>query len=227
MRRCSLFLLLAFALSNAGFAQSSSAFPPAAGRTSASLPPLTVEKPAQPVVRRAEPVNRSVEAVPIPGSAGAVFRPGDTIELRMTGMPLEDSNMYNGTYTLGGDGLINVPLAGQVRAAGLTQGQLEKAIEKRLVDEKIFRWPTATINVPNQARFVTVGGNVRGPSRLVWSPDLTLLAAISACGGVGDFGGDKVNLIRNGGVTTLSIKKLKRNPVDDPKLLPGDQVDLL
>jgi polysaccharide export outer membrane protein len=227
MRRCSLFLLLAFALSNAGFAQSSSAFQPAAGRTSASLPPLTVEKPAQPVVRRAEAVNRSVEAAPIPGSAGAVFRPGDTIELRMTGMPLEDSNMYNGTYTLGGDGLINVPLAGQVRAAGLTQGQLEKAIEKRLVDEKIFRWPTATINVPNQARFVTVGGNVRGPSRLVWSPDLTLLAAISACGGVGDFGGDKVNLIRNGGVTTLSIKKLKRNPVDDPKLLPGDQVDLL
>jgi len=159
-------------------------------------------------------------------SAGAAFRPGDSFQLRMTGMPAEDALMYALDFTIGGDGYVNIPLGGQVRAAGLTQSQLEKAIERKLVDEKIFRWPTATINVPNQVRFVTVGGSVRQPNRLPWSSDLTLLSALSAVGGPGDFGGDKVNLIRNGEVTQYSIKKLKKKPVDDPRLLPGDQVDL-
>jgi protein involved in polysaccharide export with SLBB domain len=42
------------------------------------------------------------------------------------------------------------------------------------VDEKIFRWPTVTINMMNQARTVTIGGNVRGPGRQAWTADLTL-----------------------------------------------------
>lgn len=135
--------------------------------------------------------------------------------------------MYSLTFTIGGDGYVNIPLGGQVRAAGLTQSQVEKAIERRLIEEKIFTHPTATINVPNQVRFVTVGGNVKAPNRLPWAPDLTLLSAISACGGPGDFGGDKVNLIRNGAIERHSLKKLNKNPAEDPKLLPGDRLDLL
>lgn len=192
---------------------------------------VTVEKPVEPTVRRAEAVRRAepvrtAPAAPV-ADPGATLRAGDVFELRMTGMPADDAQMFGGTFTIGSDGFLNIPLAGQVRAAGLTQSQLEKAIERRLVDEKIFRWPTATINVRNEVRFVTVGGNVRAPNRLPWSSDLSLLAALSACGGVGDFGGDKVNLIRNATVTTFSIKRLKRKPIDDPKLLPGDQLDVL
>ena len=78
---------------------------------------------------------------------------------------------------------------------------------------------------PN-ARFVTIGGNVRAPNRLQWSADLTLLSSLSACGGGSDFAGDRINLIRSGQVATYSYKKLKRNPADDPHLNPGDQVDL-
>jgi|GEM_PF-2932379 len=222
-------------------AQSSSQFSGRNGNPNAStLDGITVEKPVDPpvrraeaVTRRAEPVRQAAPAAPAPSpqtsgsGAGAALRPGDAFELRMTGMPADDAQMFGGTFTIGGDGFLNIPLAGQIRAAGLTQSQLEKSIEKRLIEEKIFRWPTATINVRNEARFVTVGGNIRAPNRIPWSQDLSLLAAISACGGVGDFGGDKVNLIRNAEVTTFSIKKLKRKPIDDPKLLPGDQLDVL
>lgn len=234
----SLAVLFGALLMTAG-AQSSSQFSGRNGNANAStLDGITVEKPVDPPVRRAEAVTRRAEPVraaapvapppPSPGSgAGAALRPGDAFELRMTGMPADDAQMFGGTFTIGGDGYLNIPLAGQIRAAGLTQSQLEKAIEKRLIDEKIFRWPTATINVRNEARFVTVGGNIRAPNRIPWSQDLSLLAAISACGGVGDFGGDKVNLIRNAEVVTFSIKKLKRKPIDDPKLLPGDQLDVL
>jgi protein involved in polysaccharide export with SLBB domain len=61
---------------------------------------------------------------------------------------------------------VNIPLAGHVRAVGLTQNQLEKAIEQKLVEAKIFRWPTATINVLPDSRAVTVGGSVRTPTRI-------------------------------------------------------------
>ena len=100
------------------------------------------------------------------GGSGAAFRPGESFLLRMSGMPLEDAASFSGLeFTIGGDGIINIPLGGQIRAAGLTQSQLERAIERRLVEQKIFRWPTATINVPNQARFVTIGGAVRAAHR--------------------------------------------------------------
>jgi polysaccharide export outer membrane protein len=182
-------------------------------------------------VRRAQPVARTAAPVPnvpsLGSGTGATLRVGDTFELRMTGMPAEDASPYAAAFTISGDGFVNIPLGGQVRASGLTQSQLEKAIERRLIDEKIFTNPTAIISIPNQgARYVTVGGNVRAPNRQVWASDLTLLVAVEAAGGAGDFGGDKIELIRNGQKTTYSIKKLKKDPMDDPKLLPGDRLDL-
>ena len=142
-------------------------------------------------------------------------------------MPYEDTLMYNLDFTIGGDGYVNVPLGGQVRAAGLTQSQLEGAIQKRLVEQKVFRWPTATINVPNVSRFVTVGGAVRAPGRQVWSADLTITSAIASAGGKGDFASDKINLIRSGEIRRYSLKKIKSRPAEDERLLPGDQVELL
>jgi polysaccharide export outer membrane protein len=179
------------------------------------MSPINVEKP----------VNTPSGQIPITGS-GATFRPGDMFNLRLTGMPAEYAASYALDFTIGGDGFVNIPLGGQVRAAGLTQSQLERAIERKLIDEKIFRWPTATINVNPGARFVTIGGNVRQPNRLQWTADLTILSAISACGGSGDFAGNRVNLIRSGQVQQYDLRKLKKNPADDPRLNPGDQVDL-
>lgn len=184
---------------------------------------------AEPEVRRAQPVTRSAAPPTAPlarESGNAVFRTGDSFELRMTGMPTEDAQMYSLIFTIGGDGMVNIPLGGQIRAAGLSQSQLEKAIEQRLISEKIFTNPTAIIAVPNQARFVTVGGNVRAPNRQPWSPDLTLLVAIAAGGGGSEWAGDKIDLIRNGQITTYSLKKLNKNPSDDPRLLPGDRLDM-
>lgn len=186
---------------------------------------------ANPEVRRAQPVARSTAAAPSSAASGGstsgvAFRNGDTFELRMTGMPAEDALPYATAFTISGDGMVNIPLGGQVRAAGLTQSQLEKAIERRLIEEKIFTSPTAIISIPNQARYVTVGGNVRSPNRQVWASDLTLLVAVEAAGGPSDFAGDKIDLIRKGAKTQFSLKLLKRDPANDPPLQPGDRLDL-
>jgi protein involved in polysaccharide export with SLBB domain len=109
----------------------------------------------------------------------------------------------------------------------LTQSQLEKAVQTKLIEEKIFRWPTITINVPERSRLITVGGMVRAPQRIFWSADMTLMSALNAAGGPADFAGDKIRLTRNKKPTNFSRKKLVKFPDQDPKLLPGDQIEAL
>ena len=175
-------------------------------------------------VRKAQPL-----APPDRGfNENTTFRPGDSFELSLGAVPAEgDLASFNKLYTVSGEGFVNVPYAGLVRAAGLTQSQLEKSIQNRLIEEKIFRWPTITINVPERARLITVGGQVRAPTRTYWSADLTLMSAINAAGGPADFAGSKIRLTRNQKSLIFNRKELIRNPEKDPKLLPGDQIEHL
>jgi len=221
----------------------------------AAIPPVTVTKPGAPRSAPASPLAPEVRTAtrvapasnmpPAPDNArggnqpgtggaplaafpgtGAAFRPGDTFQMRMGGMPYEDAASFPIEYTIGGDGFVNIPLGGQIRAAGLTQSQLERAIERRLVEQKIFRWPTATINVPNVSRFVTVGGAVRGPGRYPWSADMTITSALMSAGGPTEWGGKRIYLTRSGEVRRYDYKKIKARPADDERVLPGDQIEL-
>ena len=82
------------------------------------------------------------------------------------------------------------------------------------------------------ARSVTVGGGVKAPQRLPWSPDLTLKTAIDLCGGLDDFSnGKNVRLIRGGKVQgTFNYKKMSWSDVPAtesemaiaPPLVPAD-----
>jgi protein involved in polysaccharide export with SLBB domain len=145
--------------------------------------------------------------------------------MNVSGIPREEADMSR-QYTIGNDGTVNIALADQIQAAGLTQSQLERAIEARYREKKIFRWPAVSITVQAMSRYVTIGGAVRIPQRYVWAADLSLSAAITAAGGPGDFGGDKVDLIRGGKRTTYSLKNIRRNPGEDPRLMPGDQIEM-
>ena len=189
-----------------------------------SLSPILISA-QEPRVARA--VAARSEAPAALNSSSVILRQNDLFELRLSGMPPDDASQLNGTQTVGSDGQVNILYAGRIQAAGRTPDQLARAIENELKEKKIFRWPVATITLPTAGvRFVTVGGNVRGAQRSPWSTDLTVLAALTAAGGPNDFAGDKIHLIRDGKVTVYSYKKLSRDPSLDPKLLPGDRVEL-
>jgi len=169
-------------------------------------------------------------AIPIPPPAPegtvATLRVGDIFDMRLSGMPQEYASEFSLQYTIGSDGTVNVPMIGEVRAAGLTSNQLERTIQSRLVAEKIFTRPTVIINVASVARYVSISGGVRAPQRVPWTPDLTLMSGIGACQGFSDYGKQKgIRIIRNGTVAgTFNFKDLLKDPSIDPKLLPGDQV---
>jgi protein involved in polysaccharide export with SLBB domain len=176
-------------------------------------------------VRKAVPIVRPAVALPaseLPNQR-ATFRFGDTFELRMAGMPAEDALQFNQSFTVGSDGNLNIPLGGQIKAAGLTQSELERAIERRMIEGEFFRFPTATITVA-APRYVTVGGAVKNSGRFQWTPDLTLSSALDQAGGGDGFESDRIELIRGRKSSAYSVKKLRKDPAQDPQLLPGDRV---
>lgn len=156
----------------------------------------------------------------------ATLRPGDVLEMRLSGMPQEYASEFALQFTVSQDGALNVPLIGEVKALGLTSTQLERSIQARLVAEKIFTHPTVIINIAPSARFVSVSGGVRAPQRLQWSPDLTLSSAIGNCQGLNDFGSPKgIQVVRGGKIAGIyNLNDIRKDPAKDTQLLPGDQV---
>lgn len=161
-----------------------------------------------------------------PLQTGAPLRPGDTIEIRLSGVPGEDSTTFNAPYTIDDQGMINLPYINQVKAAGLLPNQIQDAIQNRLKEGKIFTNPTITI-LQNQPRFVNIVGEVKSPQRVSFTADMTLMSALTACGGFSDFADQKhVRLTRNGKTTIYDMREIRKNPASDPKLLPGDQIQV-
>lgn len=160
-------------------------------------------------------------------ASDAAFRTGDTIELRIGGVPAEETQLITGAYTVDGEGFVNLPHVGKVRAAGLGQAALQRAIEAAFRAGEIYTNPSVTVTVPNTLRFVNVSGDVRQPRRVEYTSDLTLLGAISASGGFTEYADQrKVRLIRGGGVQIVDIKAVRKDPALDVVLLPGDQIEV-
>jgi polysaccharide export outer membrane protein len=154
------------------------------------------------------------------------LRPGDTLDIRIANVPAEDVAQFTGIYTIDESGMVNLPYAGPIKAGGLPASQVQVAIQNKLIADQIYTNPTVIVNPP-VGRSISVSGSVRAPGRIQYSSDLTLLSAISAAGGLGDFGGDLVRLTRGGKVQKYSIKKLKKDPSQDPLIQPGDQIEVV
>jgi polysaccharide biosynthesis/export protein VpsN len=164
---------------------------------------------------------------PVAAASDAAFRSGDTLELRIGGVPAEETQLVTGAYTIDGEGYINLPHVGKVRAAGLGQAQLQRAVEAAYRSGEIYTNPTITITVPTTLRFVNVSGDVRQPRRVEYTSDLTVLGAISAAGGFTDYADQrKVRVMRGGRVQIIDIKAVRANPTLDIRLLPGDQIEV-
>ncbi len=157
----------------------------------------------------------------------AALRVGDMVQLRISGVPAEEIGQFSNTYTIDGNGTVNLPYIGHIQAAGLQPSELQARIEAKLRSEQIYTHPTITIATEVSARFVNVGGNVRSPGRVVHTADLSLMTAINAAGGLNEFADQrKVRLIRNDKVTIYDMRALKKDPSLDPRVLPGDQIDV-
>lgn len=162
----------------------------------------------------------------IQGTQTILLRPGDPVEVRMGGIPHEDAVQITGNYIIDSDGFINLPHVGRVRAAGKTQSDLQQTIQAAYRAGGLYTNPTVTVNA-NSARFIYIGGAVRAPQRMAFTPDLTVLGAINSAGGFTDYANQsRVRLLRETHVYLLDVRKIRGNPSMDVYLKPGDKIDV-
>ncbi len=159
--------------------------------------------------------------------AQATLRVGDPVEIKVGGVPNEEQVQVNNTYTVDTNGTVNLPYINRLKAAGLTPAELARSIEQTYRAHKIYTNPNITILMQPTARFVNVGGAVRTPTRVPFTEDITLLAAVNAAGGFNDFADQKrVRLMRGNEVKVYDVRQSRRDPSLDVRLQPGDRVEV-
>ena len=154
------------------------------------------------------------------------LRSGDQLSIRLAGVPAEEISQVSGAYTVDGAGNINLPYLGKIHAAGLRQADVQNSIESAYKSKGIYASPIITVSVQFD-RLVDLEGDVRSPQRVRYTPDLTLLGAISAAGGFTEYADQtKVSILRNGSRTFINVKKVRQNTEVDPPLQPGDKISV-
>jgi len=133
--------------------------------------------------------------------------PGDELNVdfgaSLDGRPLRVDNVL-----VRPDGMITLNPIGDVRAAGLTTGELDSVLTGKYVD--VFRQPTITVGVARLAgNFVHVLGNVRSPGSFELTPNATMLQAIARAGGASpDASMGTVILMRRTGPSSLVVRQV-------------------
>lgn len=151
---------------------------------------------------------------PSRGSVGPyILGPGDKVRLKVYG----DTDL-NGDYEVSSAGFVSIPLVGQVKAAGLTAPQLERALMSRMKG-KIANDPKINIEMATYASFY-VHGEVKKAGVYPFQPGLTVADAVATAGGLTYRANeDKVLLRRAGSNETVIV------PVEGTvRVYPGDNL---
>ncbi len=152
------------------------------------------------------------------------LRAGDSIRVDFSGTPTPMQAV--GPTDIKGDGTIHFEYIGDVQAAGLTPGELEKVLQAKYIPEYFTH---LNVTVTPTARFFYVEGEVNGSTggRIMYSGPITVTRAIAAAGDFNPFADRKrVKLFRVNATSAITINCLKA--LDDPKLdlpvYPGDKI---
>jgi polysaccharide export outer membrane protein len=118
--------------------------------------------------------------------------PRDLIEVRVFEVP-----ELNVQRRVSEDGSINLPLVGDVAVAGQTEAEVTQNL-RALLEGKYFQHVSVDLKVLEfRARPISVIGAVKQPGNLGFSGRWTLLAAITAAGGLAENHGNVLYVLRH------------------------------
>lgn len=125
--------------------------------------------------------------------------PGDVLNIRVYNQETASSHPK-----VGSDGYISIPLAGDIKAAGLTPSALAKQIELKL--KSFIIAPSVTIDIAEVRPIgVSVLGEVSRPGRVELPRNATVLDALAASGGLTEFAvPDRIFVLRRNPVISAA-----------------------
>ncbi len=146
-------------------------------------------------------------------SGGYLLRPSDRIRIKVFNEP-----DITGEYEVDANGFVSVPLAGRVRAAGVTVGQVERSIASRLNDG-IIKNPKVNVEVATYSPFY-IRGEVKRAGEFPYRPGLTVADAIASAGGLTYRADEDKVYVRRAGAAVEEVY-----PMNAPvPVYPGDNV---
>jgi len=173
--------------------------------------------------KAATPTTATATAAASDEEVSGRLRPGDSLSIRIDAGPPTGQSPTPVDLSIDDQGNIELPLVGQIKAAGLTASELAERIQSNYVPRYYVR---CVASVLVAQRFFYVGGEVKTPGRFLWSEDTTLMKAINTASGFTDYANRrKVELAR--GKEPLQIfdcEDLMRHPAKDVPIRPGDTV---
>ncbi len=158
----------------------------------------------------------------------AQIQPGRAIIITISGVPTEEKTRFDVNYPVSESGMINMPLIGQVKAAGLRADQLQAVLESRYKTAGIYTHPTFQVIDSDAskiaAQVVVVGGQVRRPGPVPYNRNMTLYQAIANAGGATEFGSmNRVKVLRAGKQKIYDLKELRFMQIP---LEPDDTIEV-
>lgn len=158
------------------------------------------------------------------------IRPGDTLNVSVLG---EDK--MSGKMVVSEDGMIAIPLAGEIKVDGCTTADLTRTLTERL--GQYIKDPQVTVDISVRAPIkIAVSGGVKSPGIYPVPADSRLADAIAAAGGTivapGATGGleadlSKISLVRSGDKPqAVDFKRFieQGDETQNPLLSSGDHV---
>ena len=153
------------------------------------------------------------------------IRAGDRLSIRVLGEP----ELTSDAYLVDSTGAIQVPLAGEIIAAGRRPSQLRDDLVQ-LLGARYIRNPQVTVMVTERRRTTfAVEGDVREPGIFEAAPGTTLLAAIAQAKSTTDTAQlDEVMIFRvvegQRMGARFNLSDIRKGRAADPLILAGDTV---
>jgi polysaccharide export outer membrane protein len=139
---------------------------------------LTLIAFASMMVFGVSPTTAAPVAPGAPAQTSGDYQLGVADELRVT--VFNEPNL-SGKFTVNSNGMLSLPLIGEVRAAGTTVDQLRTAITDRLADGYLLH-PRVSLEVLSFRPFYILG-EVNKPGKYPYSTGLTVLNAVATAEG--------------------------------------------
>ena len=169
-------------------------------------------------------------ANPLPALSAEDYIVGAEDVLKIT---IYDHPELTTTERVSGEGIITLPLIGEIKVAGLTTDQMAKKIAARLADGFIVDPNVSVFVVEFRSKKTIIMGQVNKPGVYMLSGNTTFLELLSLAGGLTQDAGSKATIKRKfpagpkeEGVITIDLKKLieEGDTSLDLPLMDGDSV---
>lgn len=162
-----------------------------------------------------EPLSNSAE---LRGNSGGPYLLGPNDRLRVK---IYSDEQLNDEYQINSSGYVSIPLAGQIKASGLTTQQFERRLAARMKGQIATnpKSPEISVEIAAYAPFY-IFGEVKKAGEYPFRPGLTLADAIATAGGLTYRANEREIYLRPAGRTVERVVTLDR-PV---RIFPGDNI---